>query len=381
MPDIDVDFDYIRRGEVIEYVKRRYGADHVAQIVTFGTMAAKGAIRDVGRVLGMPYSQVSDIAKLIPNELHITIDGALKSSQDFRQLYEGDAEVKRLIDLARQVEGLPRNTSTHAAGVVIARHPLTDYVPVSMDEGTLITEYDKDHVEELGLLKMDFLGLRTLTVISDCLANIEKTRGEKVDIRHIPLADELTSKMLCAGRTGAVFQMESGGMTNLVKDIAPTCFADLIPTVALYRPGPLGSGMVDDFIAGRRGTKQVEYLHPLLEPILKETFGVVLYQEQVMQVVQVLAGFSLGQADLLRRAMGKKKAELLMAQKQDFLDGCKKNGLCACGLADGLSQGALSRGVHGGHAHECYGYAARATVHRPLPPHEYPDFAARYQRE
>ena len=327
MPDIDVDFDYIRRGEVIEYVKRRYGADHVAQIVTFGTMAAKGAIRDVGRVLGMPYSQVSDIAKLIPNELHITIDGALKSSQDFRQLYEGDAEVKRLIDLARQVEGLPRNTSTHAAGVVIARHPLTDYVPVSMDEGTLITEYDKDHVEELGLLKMDFLGLRTLTVISDCLANIEKTRGEKVDIRHIPLADELTSKMLCAGRTGAVFQMESGGMTNLVKDIAPTCFADLIPTVALYRPGPLGSGMVDDFIAGRRGTKQVEYLHPLLEPILKETFGVVLYQEQVMQVVQVLAGFSLGQADLLRRAMGKKKAEILMAQKQDFLDGCKKNGL------------------------------------------------------
>ena len=333
MPDIDVDFDYIRRGEVIEYVKKRYGYDHVAQIVTFGTMAAKGAIRDVGRVLGMPYAQVSDIAKLIPNELHITIDGALKSSQDFKQLYEGSEEVKRLIDLARKVEGLPRNTSTHAAGVVIARQPLTAYVPVSIDEGTLITEYDKDHVEELGLLKMDFLGLRTLTVISDCLANIEKARGEKVDIRRIPLADELTSKMLCEGRTGAVFQMESGGMTNLVKDIAPTCFADLIPTVALYRPGPLGSGMVDDFIAGRRGTKQVTYLHPLLEPILKETFGVVLYQEQVMQVVQVLAGFSLGQADLLRRAMGKKKAEILMAQKENFLDGCQKNGL-EVGLAN-----------------------------------------------
>ena len=332
MPDIDVDFDYIRRGEVIEYVKRRYGADHVAQIVTFGTMAAKGAIRDVGRVLNLPYAQVADIAKLIPNELHITIDGALKSTQDLRQRYEEDADVRRILDLARKVEGLPRNTSTHAAGVVIARHPLTDYVPVTMDDGTLITEYDKDHVEELGLLKMDFLGLRTLTVISDCLANIEKVRGEKVDIRRIPLSDELTSKMLCEGRTGAVFQMESGGMTNLVKDIAPTCFADLIPTVALYRPGPLGSGMVDDFIAGRRGTKKVEYLHPSLEPILKETFGVVLYQEQVMQVVQVLAGFSLGQADLLRRAMGKKKAEILMGQKQNFLDGCQANHIPA-GLA------------------------------------------------
>ena len=333
MPDIDVDFDYIRRGEVIEYVKKRYGYDHVAQIVTFGTMAAKGAIRDVGRVLNMPYSRVAEITKLIPNELHITIKGAIESTSDLRNVYETDEEVHRLLDLAQMVEGLPRNTSTHAAGVVIARHPLTDYVPVTIDEGTLITEYDKDHVEELGLLKMDFLGLRTLTVISDCIENIKKTRGIDVDIRMIPLADELTSQMLCEGRTGAVFQMESSGMTNLVKDIAPTCFADLIPTVALYRPGPLGSGMVDDFIAGRRGTKQVEYMHPLLEPILKETFGVVLYQEQVMQVVQVLAGFSLGQADLLRRAMGKKKAEILMAQKQNFLDGCQKNKIPA-GLAN-----------------------------------------------
>ena len=333
MPDIDVDFDYIQRGEVIEYVKRRYGSDHVAQIVTFGTMAAKGAIRDVGRVLNMPYAQVADIAKLVPNELKMTLDKALETSADFRKAYEEHEDVHRLVDLARKIEGLPRHSSTHAAGVVIARHPLTDYVPVSMSDGTLVTEYDKDHVEELGLLKMDFLGLRTLTVITDAVKNIKKNRGETLDINSIPLVDEETSKMLCEGKTGAVFQMESGGMTALVKDLAPQGFADLIPTVALYRPGPLGSGMVEDFIGGRHGTKEVHYLHPLLEPILKETFGVVLYQEQVMQIVQVLAGFTLGQADLLRRAMGKKKAKILLDQKENFLAGCKKNGI-EMGLAN-----------------------------------------------
>ena len=325
MPDIDIDFCYIRREEVIDYVKERYGYDHVAQIVTFGTMAAKGAVRDVGRALGMSYAQVDAIAKLIPNELKMTLDKAMKASTEFRHIYESSEEARRLIDFARKVEGLPRHSSTHAAGVVIAKHPLTDYLPVSVSEGTLVTEFDKDHVEELGLLKMDFLGLRTLTVISDTLNNIKATRGETVDINAIPLEDELTSKMLCEGRTGAVFQMESSGMTNLVKDLAPKNFADLIPTVALYRPGPLGSGMVDDFIGGRHGRKEVTYMHPLLEPILKETFGVVLYQEQVMQIVQVLAGFSLGQADLLRRAMGKKKHEILMAQKENFLKGCAEN--------------------------------------------------------
>lgn len=325
MPDIDIDFDYIQRSKVIDYVKERYGYDHVAQIVTFGTMAAKGAVRDVGRVLNMPYSQVADIAKLIPNELKITLDKALKESADFRKLYDSDADVKKLIDLARKIEGLPRHSSTHAAGVVIARNPLTDYLPVAVSEGTLVTEFDKDHVEDLGLLKMDFLGLRTLTVINDTIANIKKNRQEVIDINAIPLADELTADMLCAGKTGAVFQMESSGMTNLVKDLAPRNFADLIPTVALYRPGPLGSGMVEDFIGGRHGTKEVTYMHPLLEPILKETFGVVLYQEQVMQIVQVLAGFSLGQADLLRRAMGKKKHEILLAQKENFLKGCAQN--------------------------------------------------------
>ena len=327
MPDIDIDFCYIRREEVIDYVKRRYGEDHVAQIATFGTMAAKGAIRDVGRVLNMPYTEVSRIAKLVPNALKMTLDKALKESNEFRSAYQENMEVRRLVDLARKIEGLPRHSSTHAAGVVIAKHPLTDYVPVQLSDGTLVTQYDKDKVEELGLLKMDFLGLRTLTVISDAIKNIRQNRGETVDISKIPLVDEKTSKMLCAGDTGAVFQMESDGMTNLVRDLQPEGFVDLIPTVALYRPGPLGSGMVDDFIGGRHGRKKVTYMHPLLEPILKETFGVVLYQEQVMQIVQVLAGFTLGQADLLRRAMGKKKAEILMAQKENFLKGCAENGI------------------------------------------------------
>ena len=327
MPDIDIDFCYIRREEVIDYVKRRYGDDHVAQIITFGTMAAKGAIRDVGRALNMSYADVDRVAKLVPNDLKMTLDKALKESADFRNAYATSPDVQRLVDMARRVEGLPRHSSTHAAGVVIAKKPLTEYLPVQMSEGTLVTEFDKDHVEELGLLKMDFLGLRTLTVISDTLENIRKSRGEIVDIGAIPLVDGLTAKMLCEGKTGAVFQMESAGMTALVKDLQPEGFADLIPTVALYRPGPLGSGMVTDFIAGRHGKKQVTYMHPLLEPILKETFGVVLYQEQVMQIVQVLAGFTLGQADLLRRAMGKKKHEILMAQKENFLKGCEKNGI------------------------------------------------------
>ena len=327
MPDIDVDFCYIRRKEVIDYVKRRYGDDHGAQIITFGTMAARGSVRDVGRVMGLSYADTDKAAKLIPTELGITLDKALKDSADFRKLYEADSGARRMIDFARKIEGLPRQSSTHAAGVVIAREPLTNYMPVQMSEGTLVTAFDKDLVEELGLLKMDFLGLRTLTVIGDTIKNIEETRGEKIDMHDIPLADEKTSRMLCEGRTGAVFQMESAGMTQLVRDLAPECFEDLIPTVALYRPGPLGSGMVKDFIEGRKGKKEVTYLHPLLEPILKETFGVVLYQEQVMQIVQVLAGFSLGEADILRRAMGHKQPELLMQKKETFLAGTKKNGI------------------------------------------------------
>jgi len=327
MPDIDIDFCYIRREEVIEYVKRQYGADHVAQIITFGTMAAKGAIRDVGRALNMTYGEVDRIAKMIPTELGITLDKALKMNAELKAAYNEEEPVKRLIDFARDVEGLARHSSTHAAGIVIARDPLTEYVPIQVSDGTLVTQYDKDRVEELGLLKMDFLGLRTLTVISDCLDHIKANRGIDLDLDSIPLEDEKTSQMLCSGATGGVFQMESSGMTTLVKDLRPTGFADLIPLVALYRPGPLGSGMVTDFINGRHGKKEVTYMHPLLEPILKETFGVVLYQEQVMQIVQTLAGFTLGQADLLRRAMGKKKHSILMAQKENFLKGAKTKGL------------------------------------------------------
>ena len=327
MPDIDVDFCYIRREEVIDYVKKFYGADHVAQIVTFGTMAAKAVVRDVVRALNIPYAEGSRIVSMIPNELKITLEKSLQTSYDLKNEYENNPQVRRVIDFSMKLEGLPRHASTHAAGIVISKLPLTDYVPVQLSNGSIVTQYDKDKIEELGLLKMDFLGLRTLTIINDTIKNVRKVRGKNIDISKIPLNDELTAQMLSNGNTGAVFQMESAGMRKLVKDLKPTCFADLIPTVALYRPGPLGSGMVEDFINGKHGRKKVEYLHPKLEPILKETFGVILYQEQVMQIVQALAGFSLGQADLLRRAMGKKKAEILLAQKENFLTGCEKNGV------------------------------------------------------
>jgi len=328
MPDIDIDFCYVNRGKIIEYVSARYGADRVAQIITFGTMAAKGAIRDVGRALNMPYGEVDRIAKMVPNELGITLRRALEISVEFRTTYENEAMVGKLLDLAMAVEGLPRHASTHAAGLVISKEPLTHYVPLQNSaEGFLTTQYDKDKVEELGLLKMDLLGLRTLTVIGDTIKLVQENRGIKIDINNIPLDDVKVSAMLTNGDTAGVFQLESSGITTLVKDLKPECFADLIPLVALYRPGPLGSGMVEDFINGRHGKKQVTYVHPLLEPILCDTFGVILYQEQVMQIASAMAGFSLGQADLLRRAMGKKKHDVLNAQRENFLQGASKRGI------------------------------------------------------
>ncbi len=328
MPDIDIDFCYVNRGRIIEYVSERYGADRVAQIITFGTMAAKGAIRDVGRALNMPYGEVDRIAKMVPNELGITLRRALEISSDFRAAYENEPAVGKLLDLAMAVEGLPRHASTHAAGLVISKEPLTHYVPLQNSaEGFLTTQYDKDKVEDLGLLKMDLLGLRTLTVIGDTIKLVQKSRGIKIDIDHIPLDDPKVSAMLTNGDTAGVFQLESSGITTLVKDLRPECFADLIPLVALYRPGPLGSGMVEDFINGRHGKKTVTYVHPLLEPILCDTFGVILYQEQVMQIASVMAGFSLGQADLLRRAMGKKKHDVLDAQRENFLQGASERGI------------------------------------------------------
>ena len=328
MPDIDIDFCYERRGRIIDYVSERYGADRVAQIITFGTMAAKAAIRDVGRALNMTYSEVDRIAKLVPNELGITLKRTLETGKELQQLYHSEPTVKKLLDLAMAVEGLPRHASTHAAGLVISKHPLTHHVPLQNSaEGFLTTQFDKDRIEEIGLLKMDLLGLRTLTVIGDALEMIYQNRGVIIDIERIPLDDKLSCEMLASGDTAGVFQMESSGMTNLVKDLKPEHFNDIIPLVALYRPGPLGSGMVADFIAGRHGKKVITYSHPLLEAILVDTFGVILYQEQVMQIASSMAGFTLGQADLLRRAMGKKKHDVIMAQCDAFMTGALERGI------------------------------------------------------
>ena len=375
MPDIDIDFCYIRRDEVIEYVKRRYGSDHVAQIITFGTMAAKGAIRDVGRVMNLPYGDVDNIAKLIPKELGITIDKALANVEELATLYETNETVHKLIDYAKAIEGMPRHSSTHAAGVVIAKNPVTDYVPIQLTDGTFVTQYDKDYVEELGLLKMDFLGLRTLTIIGDAIDNIKHNRGLGIDIDKVPLEDEKTAAMLCRGDTCGVFQMESSGMTALMKELKPTGFADLIPLVALFRPGPLGSGMATDFIERRHGRKKVTYPHPALEPILKETFGVILYQEQVMQIVQVLAGFTLGQADILRRAMGKKKHSVLMSQKENFMNGAKANGIDET-LASNIFDLLLNFADYGFNKSHSVAYAFIAWQTAYLMAHYPPEFMA-----
>ncbi|WP_301861002.1 DNA polymerase III subunit alpha [uncultured Megasphaera sp.] len=328
MPDIDMDFCYENRGRVIDYVTRKYGKDYVALIITFGTLAARAVMRDVSRALNIPLSEVNRFMKLVPTELGLTIDRALQISKEFRNEYETNATIHHMVEVSRALEGLVRHSSTHAAGVVISAAPVDDYVPMQYSkEGYLTTQYDKDLVEELGLLKMDFLGLRTLTVIGDAVKLIQQQHGVTIDVDHLPLDDADTCRLLTEGDTAGVFQMESEGITNLVKELAPTHFEDMIPLVALYRPGPLGSGMVDDFIKGSHGEKKVTYLHPLLEPILKDTYGVILYQEQVMQIASVMGGFSLGQADLLRRAMGKKKESILKAQRENFLAGTKKNNI------------------------------------------------------
>lgn len=327
MPDIDIDFCYEKRGLAIDYVTKKYGQERVAQIITFGTEAARAVIRDVGRVLDLPLAEVNRIAKMIPNELGITLTKALQV-KELKDLYDLSPEVKELFDFGLKLEGIARNSSTHAAGVVISAQPLDDHVPVQMaNEEGYVTQYDKDNIEELGLLKMDFLGLRTLTVMDEALRLIEQNRGITIDLNNIPLDDKEACAILSRGETAGVFQLESEGITKLVMDLKPEHFEDLIPLVALYRPGPLGSGMVEDFIKRRHGETQVMYQHPLLEPILKDTFGVILYQEQVMQIASVMGGFSLGQADLMRRAMGKKKESVLKAQRESFVGGAKNNGI------------------------------------------------------
>ncbi|MCL6611368.1 MAG: DNA polymerase III subunit alpha [Peptococcaceae bacterium] len=328
MPDIDIDFCFERRGEVINYVTGKYGSDRVAQIATFGTMAARAAIRDVGRVMSMPYSEVDRVAKLVPPELHITIEKALNDSPELKDLYESNRQIKKLIDMAALLEGMPRHASTHAAGVVITREPLTHYLPLyKASDGPLTTQFAKDQVEELGLLKMDLLGLRTLTVIADAVRMVKENRSVDLDMDSIPLDDVKTYELLCRGEGTGVFQLESSGMRAILRDLKPGVFEDIVALVALYRPGPLGSGMVSDFIANKHGERKVTYLHPKLEPILKDTYGVILYQEQVMRIASDLSGFTLGEADLLRRAMGKKKPEIIAGLRSQFVEGAVRNGV------------------------------------------------------
>ena len=333
LPDFDVDFCMDGRDRVIDYVAERYGRDRVAQIITYGTMAAKAVVRDVGRVLGNPYGFVDQIAKLIPFDLGMTLDKALEQEEQLRKRYEEEEEVHTLIELARSLEGLARNAGKHAGGVVIAPSALTDFTPLYCEQGSAspVTQLDKDDIEAMGLVKFDFLGLRTLTIIDWAVKTINRQRAARneppVDIDRIPLDDPATYELLKSSQTTAVFQLESRGMKDLIKRQQPDCFEDIIALVALFRPGPLQSGMVDDFIDRKHGRAQVNYPHPELEPILKPTYGVILYQEQVMQIAQVLAGYTLGQADLLRRAMGKKKPEEMAKQRSIFLEGAERRGV------------------------------------------------------
>ncbi len=335
MPDFDVDFCMEGRDRVIEYVAAKYGRERVSQIITYGTLAAKAVVRDVGRVLGHNYGYVDRIAKLIPFEIGITLDKALEQEEELKRLYAGDAEVRELIDLARKLEGLARNAGTHAGGVVIAPSVLTDFTPLYREQGgtTPVTQFDKDDVEAAGLVKFDFLGLRTLTVIDWAVRDINAARaaaGEPpLEINALPMDDAATYQLLKSTRTTAVFQLESRGMKDLIRRLQPDRFEDIVALVALFRPGPLQSGMVDDFIARKHDTSgaAIDYLHPDLKPVLEATYGVILYQEQVMQIAQILAGYTLGGADLLRRAMGKKKAEEMAKQRSVFVGGAVARGV------------------------------------------------------
>jgi len=341
MPDFDIDFCMDRRDEVIEYVADRYGRDHVSQIITYGSMAAKAVVRDVGRVLGHPYGFVDQIAKLIPFDLKMTLERALQEEETLRQRYQDEEDVRDLIDLARKLEGLTRNAGRHAGGVVIAPAPLTEFTALYCEQGasTPVTQMDMTDIEAIGLVKFDFLGLRTLTIIDWAVNDINRFRedgGEPpLDITQIPLDDPESYALIMRADTTAIFQLESRGMKELIKRLQPDRFSDLIALVALFRPGPLQSGMVDDYIDRKHGRARVIYPHPELEPILKPTYGVILYQEQVMQIAQVLAGYTLGGADMLRRAMGKKKAEEMARQRQAFIEGAAARGVDA-GVAAGI---------------------------------------------
>ena len=334
MPDIDMDFCYRRRGEVIDYVNRRYGSDHVAQIVTFGTMAARGVIRDVGRVMNFPYADTDQLSKLVPTTLHITLDDALKLSKELRERYEGDERVRELIDTCKKIEGMPRHASRHAAGVVITRRPVYEYVPLARNDEAIVTQYIMTTLEELGLLKMDFLGLRNLTILDDAQKLIRQ-RVPDFDLHTIPDDDPDTFKMLQEGKTAGVFQMESAGMTGVCVQMRASSIEDLTAIVALYRPGPMES--IPRFIASKLDPEKISYLHPALEPILKVTYGCIVYQEQVMMIFQQLAGYSLGGADMVRRAISKKKAAQIQQEERAFIYGDESRGIKGC-IANGIPE-------------------------------------------
>ena len=328
MPDIDVDFCERRRGEVIEYVTRKYGRENVAQIITFGTMKAKAVVRDVGRALDMPYADVDRIAKQIPAALDMTLDKALDENPVLKDMAAKDPKVKEVLDIGRRLEGMSRHASVHAAGVVIAPGPITDYAPLYKGQrDELTTQWNMKEIERVGLLKMDFLGLSTLTLIDDALKEIKRTEGIDLDIDNIPLDDARTYRVFYEGAAYGIFQFESSGMRELLRKAKPERLDDLIALNALYRPGPLKSGMVDDWVARKQGKTEVKYELPQLEPILAETYGVIAYQEQVMRIAQALAGFTLGQADVLRKAMGKKDPKVMAKQREAFIAGAKAKGV------------------------------------------------------
>ncbi|NBI91107.1 DNA polymerase III subunit alpha [Lachnospiraceae bacterium] len=344
MPDIDIDFCFERRQEVIDYVGKKYGADKVVQIVTFGTMAAKGVIRDVGRVMDLPYSYVDSIAKMVPNELNVTIDRALSANPEFRRMYETDEQVKSLIDMSKRLEGLPRHTSMHAAGVVICSKPAEEFVPLSRgSDGAITTQFTMTTIEELGLLKMDFLGLRTLTVIQNAVHFTEKTKGIHLDMNQIDYDDKAVLASLGTGRTDGVFQLESGGMKNFMKELKPQSLEDVIAGISLYRPGPMD--FIPKYIKGKNSHQAITYSCPQLEPILASTYGCIVYQEQVMQIVRDLGGYTLGRSDLVRRAMSKKKQSVMEKERDNFIYGNEEEGVPGC----------VSKGIDEKTAKQIYG--------------------------
>ena len=342
MPDFDIDFCYLRRQEVIDYVTRRYGADHVAQIITFGTMKARAATRDVGRALGFPYADVDRVAKMIPSDLGMTLTRALEMNPDLKKAYDEEDDTKRLIDMSLKLEGIHRHASTHAAGVVICDKPVSDYIPLNINDGVVTTQFPMGTVEELGLLKMDFLGLRTLTVIRIAAEEVKRSKGIDLDVWDWAYGydDPKVFEMISSGKTAGVFQLESSGMTSFMRDMQPSSLEDLTAGISLFRPGPMD--YIPQYVAGKKNPSKIRYMHPSLEPILKSTYGCMVYQEQVMQIVRDLAGYSLGRSDLIRRAMSKKKDDVMAQERHNFIHGLEKDGVPGC-IKNGIPEKAANQ--------------------------------------